>query len=457
MLQVYNTLTRQKEKFIPIQPGHISLYVCGITVYDYCHIGHGRMFVVFDAIVRYLRARGYQVTFVRNITDIEDKIIHRSKENNEPYEALTTRFIQAMHEDAEALLTLKPDAEPRATQYIPQMIKMIEELIKNSFAYIANNGDVYYDVLKFKEYGKLANQNIEQLQHGIRIDVLDEKHNPLDFVLWKLDKLGELRWKWPWGEGRPGWHIECSVMSTHLLGQPFDMHGGGMDLVFPHHQNEIAQSEGAHHCRFVNYWVHFGHVRVNEEKMSKSLNNFSTIREVLAQYDAEAVRYFLLASHYRSPINYSKENLESAYQALLRFYTALRGLPHAQEKDTDHFEERFNAAMDDDFNTPVAFAVLFDVVREMNRLRDENKIEKEAQLGALLKRLAGILGFLQCQPESFLKGDIGKEFATKIETLIAKRNAARKGKNWSEGDKGRDELTKLGIGIEDTASGTIWR
>lgn len=456
-IRIYNTLTKQKERFEPIKPGHIDLYVCGMTVYDYCHIGHGRMFVVFDAIVRYLRAIGFKVAFVRNITDIDDKIINRANENNEACSELTERFINIMREDTDALGVLPADHEPRATQHIPQIIALIEKLIEKGFAYVAENGDVYYDVAKFKDYGELAHQNLEQLQSGIRVDVLDEKHNPLDFVLWKLAKPGEPKWDSPWGEGRPGWHIECSAMSTELLGQPFDIHGGGVDLVFPHHQNEVAQSEGAQGCQFVKTWIHSGHVRVNEEKMSKSLGNFFTIRDVLKQYDAETTRYFLLASHYRSPINYSNENLDSAYQALLRFYTSLRDLPDAKEKDTDNFEQRFNDAMNDDFNTPVAFSVLFDIAREINRLKDENKIDDAAKLGVLLKRLGGVLGFLQQDPEQFLKGNIDQDFAEKVEALIAKRNAARKEKNWAEADKVRDELTKMGVSLEDTAEGTLWR
>lgn len=456
MLEIFNTLTKQKERFKPIEEGKIGLYVCGMTVYDYCHIGHGRMFVVFDTMVRYLRAQGYNVTFVRNITDIDDKIIIRAHENDEDISALTERFIVAMHEDERALNVLSPDFEPRATEHIPQIIDIIQKLLDKDYAYIAENGDVYYDVSRFQDYGKLAHQNLDQLQAGIRIDVLDVKRNPVDFVLWKLAKPEEPKWPSPWGEGRPGWHIECSAMSTHLLGQPFDIHGGGVDLVFPHHQNEIAQSEGAGDCQFVKHWVHSGHVQVNREKMSKSLGNFFTIREVLAKYQPEVVRYFLIASHYRSPINYSEDNLQSAYQALERFYLALRDLPDEEEQDQD-FEHRFNEAMNDDFNTPVALAVLFDLAREINRLRVEEEIQRAAALASLLKRLGNVLGILQHIPDDFLQRGLKATDMKQIEELIVKRNQARSDKNWLEADRIRDQLIEMGVAIEDGAKGTTWR
>lgn len=457
MLQIYNSLTKQKESFVPLKPGHISFYVCGITVYDYCHIGHARTMVAFDVIVRYLRVSGYQVTFVRNITDIDDKIIKRAQENNEPYTALTERFIHAMNEDAKALGIVNPDHSPRATDYIPHMIRMIETLISKGLAYSAENGDVYYEVAKFPHYGQLAHQNLEQLQAGIRVDIVDIKHNPLDFALWKLAKPGEPAWDSPWGAGRPGWHIECSVMASELLGAHFDIHGGGVDLVFPHHQNEVAQSEGAHDCQFVNYWMHVGHVQVNEVKMSKSLNNFFTIRDVLKQYSPEIVRYFLVASHYRSPINYSAENLESAKHALGRFYTALRDLPVKPSQDPADFVARFNVEMDDDFNTPAALAVLFEIVREINRLKAEEQIAQAASLAALLKELAHPLGILQQAPEEFFKGEADAEFSQQVEALIEKRNQARREKNWAEADRLRDQLAERGISLDDTASGTIWQ
>jgi len=458
MLQIYNTLTQQKEIFKPIHPGKIGIYVCGITVYDNCHIGHARGWVVFDIVNRYLRASGYDVNYVRNITDIDDKIIKRAQENNEPYQALTERVIQSMHDDCRALNVLPPNKEPRATEYIPHMIELIQSLLNKGFAYVADNGDVCYSVNKFKTYGQLAHQDLEKLRAGARVTVNDDKHDALDFVLWKIAKPGEPKWESPWGAGRPGWHIECSAMSIDCLGKHFDIHGGGADLIFPHHQNEIAQSEAATDEKFVNAWMHVGFVQVDKEKMSKSLNNFFTVKEVLAEYPAEVVRYFLAASHYRSPVNYSKENLQSAHQALVRFYTALRGLEFGKEGSSDTFEDRFNAAMDDDFNTPVALAVLFDLVREINRVRDED-IAKANQLGALLKRLGNTLGLLQQDPERFLQMGSSKTDVNdaEIEALIAARNAARASKDWTEADNIRKRLLERGIVLEDTANGTAWR
>jgi len=459
MLHIYNTLTKQKEIFKPSQPGKVGMYVCGMTVYDLCHIGHARVMVVFDMVARYLRGLGYEVNYVRNITDIDDKIIKRAQENNEPFLALTKRMIQEMAHDSAALNVLPPDVQPRATEYISQMINLIQKLLNNGYAYVADNGDVCYSISKFSGYGELAHQDVEKLRSGIRVAVADSKHDPLDFVLWKLAKPDEPSWDSPWGIGRPGWHIECSAMAIDCLGNHFDIHGGGLDLTFPHHQNEIAQSEGATGEKFVNTWMHVGFVQVNEEKMSKSLNNFFTLREVLSQYPAEVVRYFLLASHYRSPINYSKENLESAHAALERFYIALRDLPVNSESGKtvgEDYLQRFNAAMDDDFNTPIAIAVLFDLVREINRVRDTN-IDLAANLAKKLRTLANTIGILNQTPEEFLKGNLVEDEIKKIENLIAMRDTARQNKQWQTADQVRDQLLAMGVSLEDTAQGTIWR
>lgn len=457
MLHIYNSATRQKQLFTPITPGKVSLYVCGMTVYDYCHIGHGRLFVVFDMVTRYLRAQGYQVKYVRNITDIDDKIINRAAENAEPFTAVTERFITATHEDERALGVLAPDVEPRATQYVPAIITLIQTLLDKQYAYVAANGDVYYAISRFADYGKFSHQTLQKLRHGARVDVLEDKHDPLDFVLWKLAKPGEPTWDSPWGAGRPGWHIECSAMSAECLGKQIDIHGGGLDLVFPHHQNEVAQSEAAFGCQFANTWMHMGYVQINSEKMSKSLNNFSTIREVLAQYDMEIVRYFMLASHYRSPINYSTENLRSAQAALERFYVSLNGLTTTEPSDSGAFIDRFNQAMDDDFNTPMALAVLFDMVREINKLREENKLAQAAQLGGTLKKLGGILGILQKQPMAFLQAGMTDVDMAKVQQLIDMRNAARSGKDWAAADRARQELIDIGVTVEDTPTGTTIR
>lgn len=458
MLSVYNTLTQQKEIFKPIHPGKIGIYVCGMTVYDYCHIGHARVWVVFDMLVRYLRSRDYEVNYVRNVTDIDDKIIKRARENNESYTDLTERMIQSMHEDEIALHVLPPTQEPRATHYIAQMIALIQKLIAHDCAYIASNGDVYFEVAKFKTYGKLAHQDLEKLRSGARVAIEMSKNDPLDFVLWKLAKPDEPSWDSPWGAGRPGWHIECSAMSMECLAEQFDIHGGGLDLTFPHHQNEIAQSEGATGKRWVNTWMHVGFVQIDKEKMSKSLGNFFTVREVLKVYSPEIIRYFLLASHYRSPVNYSTLNLESAQQALERFYLSLRGLPLNENRTwaPSEFTNRFNETMDDDFNTPEALAVLFDLAREINRLR-ENNLSAAVTLGYELKHLGNILGLLQQNPDNFLQGYVPEKDAEKIEALIQDRNAARKNKNWAESDRIRDELLKDGISLEDSATGTTWR
>ncbi len=458
MLYIHNTATKQKEIFTPIIPGKVSLYVCGMTVYDYCHIGHGRLFVVFDMVARYLRFRDYDVTYVRNITDIDDKIINRAAENGEPFTNVTEKFIAATHEDERALGVLPPDIEPRATHHIPHIIALIETLLEKKHAYVAANGDVYYAVNRFLDYGKFSHQTLEKLRHGARVDVLDDKHDPLDFVLWKLAKPGEPTWDSPWGKGRPGWHIECSAMSASCLGKTIDIHGGGLDLVFPHHQNEIAQSEAAFDCRFVNTWMHIGYVQINAEKMSKSLKNFFTIREVLEKYDAEAVRYFMLASHYRSPINYSAENLDSAKAGLARLYLSLRGLP-ATDKTAgeDIFLPRFNEAMDDDFNTPLALSVLFDIVREINTLRDANNLSAAAELANLLKKLCGVFGILQKDPDNFLQSGVMANDKEKITQLIAARDAARLAKDWAKADQVRQALLDMGVILEDTAQGTVAR
>ncbi|MCG6897291.1 MAG: cysteine--tRNA ligase, partial [Thiocapsa sp.] len=413
MLQIHNSLTRRKAPFQPIVPGEVRMYVCGMTVYDYCHLGHARVMVVFDVVYRYLRALGYQVTYVRNITDIDDKIIRRAAEAGEPMDALTERFIRAMHEDSEALGILPPSDEPRATAHMDQILAMVRTLIEKGFAYLADNGDVYYSVARFADYGKLSGKDPQELRAGARVEVDEAKRDPLDFALWKAAKPGEPAWDSPWGPGRPGWHIECSAMSTCALGNHFDIHGGGADLQFPHHENEIAQSEGATGEPFVNVWMHNGFVRVNEEKMSKSLGNFFTVREILQRFRPEEVRYFILTSQYRSPLNYDDEHLERSRAALTRLYTALRGLPDADPAGprsplAGPFVERFHAAMDDDFNTPEALAVLFDLVREVNRARVEDP-PAAAGLGAELRRLGGMLGILQDDPETYLRGQVASE------------------------------------------------
>ncbi len=457
MLKIYNSLTRQKEPFIPLIEGKINMYVCGITVYDYCHIGHARTFAAFDVMTRYLRNLGYELNFIRNITDIDDKIIERANENNEPFQKLTQRFIDSMHEDFDCLGFAPPDAEPQATDHIPQIIAMIESLIERGYAYASDNGDVYYDVSQFHDYGHLSGQDIDQLRAGARVEVSTDKTDAVDFALWKSAKPNEPFWKSPWGNGRPGWHIECSAMSTCCLGNHFDIHGGGSDLQFPHHENEIAQSEGATGHTYVNTWIHSGMVQVDKEKMSKSLNNFFTIRTVLENYQGEVVRFFLINSHYRSSLNYSHENLDRAKASLERLYTALRGLDLESGNPSSidgNYQLRFNEAMDDDFNTPEAIAVLFDITREINRLKTQNP-QKAANLGCLLKQLAAILGHLQQDPEQYLQQ--GSDNVDEVDALIALRNKARKDKNWAESDRIRDLLLQQGISLEDTSEGTIWR
>jgi len=499
MLEIYNTLARDKQDFIPIEPNKVRMYVCGMTVYDYCHLGHARVMVVFDMVYRWLKASGFDVTYVRNITDIDDKIIKRAAENGESIHVLTQRFVDFMHEDERALGILPPDCEPRATQYVPQMLAMIGQLEKNGLAYRATDGDVNYAVRKFDGYGKLSGKSLEDLRAGERVDVNDGKNDPLDFVLWKHardDEAEEVKWDSPWGKGRPGWHIECSAMGSEILGKHFDIHGGGADLQFPHHENEIAQSEGAHQCRFVNYWMHNGFVRVDEEKMSKSLGNFFTIREVLKKYDAEVVRFFILRAHYRSPLNYSDTHLDDAKGALTRLYTALRNppspsipLPPAGEGSSfpspvygrggrgegevdwnTPYTQRFKAAMDDDFNTPEAMAVLFDLANEVNRTQSP-------EAATQLKALAGVLGLLQRDVKNFFQGEgvfispqtghikitgyaptvtVGPS-SEKIDKMIEARIAAKKAKNYAEADRIRKELLEAGIVLEDSAAGTTWR
>lgn len=455
MLHLYNTLSRQKERFKTLKNQEVKLYVCGMTVYDFCHVGHARVMVVFDVLVRYLRFLGFNVTYVRNITDIDDKIIKRAQENDENFKDLTERFIKAMHEDADALNILRPDIEPRATEFINQIIEIVNTLLDKGYAYIGENGDIFYAVEKFKDYGKLSGKNLDELQAGSRVDIQDAKQNPLDFVLWKMAKPDEPSWDSPWGKGRPGWHIECSAMSTHCLGNHFDIHGGGMDLQFPHHENEIAQSEAATGETFVNTWLHNGFVRVNEEKMSKSLGNFFTVREVLDVYHPETVRYFIVASHYRSPLNYSDQQLDAAHQALTRLYTALRDLPTVKTDYNDlKYKEKFCAALDDDLNTPEALAVLFEMAREINKLK-ETDISQAASLGNELRRLASIVGLLQNEAETFLQS--GSNNDEEIEQLIALRNTARQNKDWKESDRIRAELKEKGIVLEDSAGKTTWR
>jgi cysteinyl-tRNA synthetase len=457
MLHIYNTLSRKKELFTPIEPGKAGLYVCGITIYDYCHVGHARTYVAFDVINRYLRFLGYDVTYVRNITDVDDKIIKRAAENNESCDALTERFTQAMHADFTALGLMPADIEPRVTTHMAEIIALIETLVAKGYAYVAADGDVLFDVSKYEAYGELSQQNLEMLQSGSRVEVADNKDDPLDFVLWKGAKPGEPFWQSPWGNGRPGWHIECSAMSAKHLGEHFDIHGGGSDLQFPHHENEIAQSTCAHGHKYVNTWIHTGMVQVDKEKMSKSLGNFFTVKDVLAEYNAEAVRYFLLSSQYRSQLNYSAENLQQAHAALGRLYTALRNVTPSHSIDLNSpYIVRFKAAMDDDFNTPEALPVLFELAREVNRFK-ETEPAKAAELAGILNLLAGVLGLLQGDAETFLQSGASMDDVAEIEALIAKRNSARANKDWAAADAARDALTAKGIIVEDKNGVTSWR
>ena len=464
MLQIYNSLTRTHETFTPIKPGKIGMYVCGMTVYDHAHVGHARVMIVFDVVVRYLRSRGFDVRYVRNITDIDDKIIRRANERGEDINGLTARVIDAMHEDERALGMLPPDEEPRATTHIAEIVAMIESLIKGGYAYAATNGDVYYRVRKFPSYGALSAKSIDDLQVGARVEIGEAKEDPLDFVLWKAAKAGEPNWPSPWGPGRPGWHIECSAMSTHCLGESFDIHGGGMDLKFPHHENEIAQSEAATGHKFVNYWMHVGFVRINEEKMSKSLGNFFTVREVLAKFAPEVLRYFILASHYRSPLDYSDANLKAAKSALDGIYLALRGLNSGDAPGDAEHEARFHAAMDDDFNTPKAFAEIAALTTEINRAKAAGELTRAASLARTLRDFGRVLGLFQVDPEAYFKdagGTVDEESSgmssADVERLIDQRNTARKAKDFAQADRVRDQLQAAGIILEDGPGGTTWR
>jgi len=464
MIQVYNGLTKKKEPLRTLNPNKVKMYVCGITVYDDCHIGHARTYIAFDLIIRYLRHRGYAVTYVRNITDIDDKIIKRAHERHIDPNQLVDEYVTRMYEDFDALNIARPDYEPRATETIPEMVAFIEGLIEKGYAYAASNGDVYFRVGAFEGYGKLSGQNLESLRSGIRVEISEVKENPLDFTLWKASKPGEPEWDSPWSKGRPGWHIECSAMSKKILGETFDIHGGGSDLRFPHHENEIAQSEAGNGCTFANTWMHSGMVQVDAEKMSKSLNNFFTIKEVLKAYPAEVVRYFLISGHYRSEINYSEENLDHARAAVTKLYSALRGVEVSPDMpNTTNYIDQFKVAMDNDFNTPEALSVIFSVAKELNRLKSEaNTKEANMEVRAeaskyarLLVTLGEVLGILQNDPELYFKE--GDDDASLIEDLIKRRAEAKKSKNWSEADAVRDELKAMGVLLEDTSTGTVWK
>lgn len=451
-LQIYNTLTRQKETFKPLVPGKVGMYVCGMTVYDFCHLGHARVMVAFDVIVRYLKHKGYEVNYIRNITDIDDKIITRANENSESITELTERFIAEMHKDADALGIERPDAEPKATDHIDEIIQLNQTLESKGYAYAAPNGDLYYAVRKFEDYGKLSGKVLDELSSGARIEVDERKRDPLDFVLWKAAKKEEPHWDSPWGIGRPGWHIECSAMTHSCLGESFDIHGGGPDLKFPHHENEIAQSEAAHDASYANTWMHAGAVRVDGEKMSKSLGNFFTIREILEKYSAEVVRFFLLSSQYRSAINYSEDSLKEAQAKLERFYNALLGVKIGEVADIDNeYSSRFHAAMDDDFNTPEAIAVLFDLARTINK----SSGEEQAALAGQLRFLGGVLGCLQSDPQVYLQGG-NSETDAWIQEMIDKRTQAKADKDFATADAVRDELLQKGIVLRDGPEGTTW-
>jgi len=461
MLKIYDTLTQTKREFKPIDAGKVRMYVCGITIYDYSHIGHARTFVSFDVITRYLRFLGYDLTYVRNITDIDDKIIARANESAEDFKAVTARFEKIMHEDFAALGMAPPDIEPKATDSIAEIIEIIEQLMENGFAYQGTDGDVYYNVPKFQDYGKLSKQNLDALQAGERVGVATDKNNSMDFVLWKMAKPGEPSWGSPWGEGRPGWHIECSAMSKKCLGEHFDIHGGGSDLQFPHHENEIAQSEAANGCTFANTWIHTGMVQVDKVKMSKSLNNFFTIRDVLKKYRAETIRYFMLSSQYRSQLSYGEDNLESANSALERLYLSLRDIDLTDLPSSDKanpFVEKFTEAMNDDFNTPEAVAVLFEIAKELNRSKKAST-EQAPLLAAILIELGSVLGILQQNPEEYLTSSVGEDAQDDalIEQLILDRNKAREDKDWAKADEIRDQFNQMGIVLEDKDGKTSWR
>ena len=459
MLTIYNSLTNRKEVFQALVPGQVRMYVCGMTVYDYCHIGHARVLVVFDVVYRYLRYLGYQVTYVRNITDIDDKIINRANQNGEDFSALTQRFIDAMHEDTDPLGVLRPDYEPRATNHIDAMLQMIDGLIDGGFAYQVGQGDVYFNVSKFNRYGTLSGKKQEDLRLGERVDINQDKRDPADFVLWKSARPGEPSWPSAYGDGRPGWHIECSAMSTQILGNHFDIHGGGLDLQFPHHENELAQSECCTGETFVNYWMHNGFVRVNEEKMSKSLGNFFTLRDVMQVYKAEEIRYFILSSHYRSPLNYSEDQLNQARRALLRLYSTLLDSDLSERPKNTEYQQRFEQALNDDFNTADALAVLFDLARDINRAKVAEP-DAVSTLASLLKYLANVIGLLENDPAVFLKSQAGGSDGLSdaaVEALAEQRLQARSNKDWATADSIRDQLTNAGIVIEDSAEGCRWR
>ncbi|MEE9321494.1 MAG: cysteine--tRNA ligase [Granulosicoccus sp.] len=464
MLQLFNTLHRKKEPFQPLIAGKVGLYVCGITVYDHCHVGHARVMVVYDVLYRHLLASGLDVKYVRNITDVDDKIINRAAENGVTPDEISARFILAMEEDEASLGVLRPTHEPRATQAVDSMLALIQRLIDSGYAYAAENGDVFYAVRKFADYGKLSGRRLDELEAGTRVAIDEFKRDPLDFVLWKSAKPGEPSWPSPWGDGRPGWHIECSAMAGDLLGDEFDIHGGGMDLEFPHHENEIAQSEAATGKSFAQYWMHNGLVRIDDEKMSKSLNNFFTIRDVLKSYSGEEIRYFIMASHYRSPLNYATGQLDAARSALRRFYTALRGQDVVADAPIDEpYLQRFEAAMDDDLNTPEAIAILHELAGELNRLTKNGKKvtdsgERSAQLAHTLRALGGRLGLLQAEPEAVLQAGHNDALdSAAIEVLISERVAARADKDWARSDEIRDQLVEAGVVLEDAGGVTTWR
>ena len=467
MLSIYNSLTNRKEEFVPIEKNRIRIYVCGMTVYDFCHLGHARVMVVFDTIIRYLRYRGFDVMYVRNITDIDDKIIQRANELGESVQSLTNRYIDFMNEDLEALSILKPNFEPRATEFIPQIIEMISDLIKEGYAYPAANGDVYYRTRRFKNYGELSGERLDDLRAGSRIAPDEAKDDVVDFVLWKSSKPNEPKWESPWGDGRPGWHIECSVMSTSLLGNHFDIHGGGMDLLFPHHENEIAQSEAATGEKFVNLWMHNGYLQINAEKMSKSLKNFLTIREVLGtdsdrERIGEVLRFVFLTSQYRSPLNYSDESLENARMGLRRIYLSLHKAEQLSDElsveTDDQFVGRFQTAMDDDFNTSDALAVIFDCVRELNRAVEAKNVRNAAVYRKTLLEIAGSLGLLSLTSARFLGVEASGSDDGTIQNLIDQRVQARSEREWKRADRIREELSSMGVEIEDRPDGTTtWR
>ncbi|MGB1201547.1 MAG: cysteine--tRNA ligase [Cognaticolwellia aestuarii] len=458
MLQIYNTLSRKKEVFKPITSNKVGLYVCGITIYDRCHIGHARTYVAFDIIARYFKYLGYDLTHVRNITDVDDKIIQRANENGESCEALTLRMTEQMYQDFDDLNIMRPDIAPTVTGHMDEIIALVARLVEKEHAYVASNGDVMFDVSSFKDYGKLSLQNLDMLQSGARVDIDEAKRSPLDFVLWKMAKPDEPSWDSPWGKGRPGWHIECSAMNHKHLGEHFDIHGGGSDLQFPHHENEIAQSCCAFDTPYVNYWMHGGMVQINKEKMSKSLNNFFTLRSVLDEYDAESVRFFLTSSHYRSQLNYSQDNLTQARASLERIYTALRDVtPIKVELKGNEYVQRFEKAMDDDFNCPEAMPVLFELAKEINRVKASDN-EEAGKLAYILISLGEVLGVAQSAPEDFLQGNSDdSDNVAEIEALIKQRNDARANKDWAMADDARDKLAALNIILEDSAGGTTWR